>query len=70
MSEIHCLDDEPVSEFLNRIDWSFVKRVTITKTVDGKFWVELTHYRSGRFMHHAFKHGRVDRTAAKDGVIE
>jgi len=59
MTETHCIGDEPLSEFLNRIDWSFIKKVTITKTVDGKFWAELTHHRSGRFMLHAFKQGRL-----------
>lgn len=49
MTELHNLCDEPLSDFLERIDWSFVKKAVITKTVDGKFWAELTHYRSGRF---------------------
>lgn len=44
--------DEP---FMHLAD---VKKVAITKTADGKFWAELTHYRSGKYMHHAFKHGR------------
>ncbi|MDD2246380.1 MAG: hypothetical protein PHC39_04780 [Proteiniphilum sp.] len=58
MTELHNLGDEPLSDFLERIDWLFVKKATITKTVDGKFWAELTHYRPGKFMHHTFKHGR------------
>jgi hypothetical protein len=61
MTETYCLNDEPLSEFLERIDWSFVKKAVITKTVDGKFWAELTHYRSGRFMHHVFKYGRISK---------
>ena len=58
MTETLRLDDEPLSEFFDRIDWSFVKKVAITKTVDGKFWAVITHYRSGKYMHHSFKHGR------------
>ena len=58
MTQILCLDDEPISEFFERIDWSFVKRVIITKTVDEKLWATIIHYRSGRYMFHAFKHGR------------
>jgi hypothetical protein len=58
MTETHCLYDEPLSEFLERIDWSYVKKAIITKTVDGAFWAVLTHYRSGKYMHHTFKHGR------------
>jgi hypothetical protein len=58
MTETHRIGDEPLSDFLERIDWSYVKKVAITKTVDGIFWAELTHYRSGKYMLHAFKHGR------------
>ena len=58
MTETHCIGDEPLHEFLDRIDWYYVKKATITKTVDGRFWAELTHYRSGRYMLHSFKHGR------------
>jgi hypothetical protein len=58
MPEIHRIGDEPLAEFLERIDWSFIKKAVITKTPDGVFWAQLTHYRSGKFMHHAFKYGR------------
>jgi hypothetical protein len=58
MGEQHRIGDEPLSEFLDRIDWSYVKKAAITKTADGVFWAELTHYRSGKYMHHSFKHGR------------
>jgi len=58
MTETHCIGDEPLSEFLERINWSFVKKAVITKTVDGNFWAVITHYRSGKYMHHTFKYGR------------
>jgi thioredoxin reductase len=58
MTDTYRIGDEPLSEFFERIDWSFVKKVTITKTVDGIFWAGLTHYRSGKYMLHSFKHGR------------
>jgi len=58
MAETYNLGDELLSEFLERIDWSYVKKAVITKTVDGAFWVVLTHYRSGKYMHHTFEHGR------------
>jgi hypothetical protein len=66
MSETHCIGDESLSEFFDRVDWDYIKRVIITKIVDGNFWAELIHYRSGKYMLHAFKHGQKQ----KDGVKE
>lgn len=58
MTETHLIGDEPLAEYLERINWSFVKKVVITKTVDEIFWAAITHYRPGKYMHHTFKHGR------------
>ncbi len=58
MTETHCIGDEPLAEFLERIDWSYVKKAVVTRTVDMCFWIELTHYRPGKYMHHTFKYGR------------
>lgn len=38
MSEIHRMSEDKIQEFFGMIDWSYVKRVEITKTVDGVIW--------------------------------
>jgi hypothetical protein len=58
MPQIYCVGDEPLNEFMDRIDWDFVKKVTISKDLAGYFKAEITHYRSGRYMLHSFKCGR------------
>jgi len=57
MSEVHTFTEDKLPEFFTMIDWSFVKRAEVTKTADGKIWVKLIHYRSGRYMMHGLKHG-------------
>ena len=57
MSEIHTFTEDKLAEFFTMIDWNFVKRAEVTKTVDGKIWVKLVHHRSGKYMFHALKHG-------------
>lgn len=57
MSEIHRMSEDRLTEFFDMIDWSFVKRVEITKTCDGVIWAKLIHHRPGKYMLHALKHG-------------
>lgn len=57
MSGIHRMSEDRLPEFFTMIDWEFIKRVEISKTADGVVWVKLVHYRSGRYMLHALKHG-------------
>jgi hypothetical protein len=57
MSEVHRFKEERLSEFFSLIDWSFVKRAEVTKTIDGIIWVKLIHHRPGKYMYHALKHG-------------
>jgi hypothetical protein len=58
MSEIHRFKEDRLQEFFSEmIDWEFVKRVEITKTVDGVIWAKVIHHRPGKYMLHALKCG-------------
>lgn len=57
MSEIHRMHESKLSEFFEMVDWSFIKRVEISKTVDGVIWAKLVHHRPGKYMLHGLKHG-------------
>jgi hypothetical protein len=57
MAETHRFSEDKIQEFFTMIDWSFVKRVEIIKTVDGMIWAKLIHYRSGKYMVHGLKFG-------------
>ena len=57
MSETHRFSEDRLLEFFDMVNWSFVKRVEISKTSDGVMWAKLIHHRSGKYMFHAFKHG-------------
>jgi hypothetical protein len=57
MSELHRFTEDKLPEFFTLIDWSYVKRAEVTKTIDGMIWVKLIHYRSGKYMQHGLKHG-------------
>lgn len=54
---IRCSEDRIQELFSEMIDWSYVKRVEITKTADGVVWVKIIHYRPGKYMFHALKRG-------------
>jgi hypothetical protein len=57
MSEIHQFTEDRLTEFFTMVDWSFVKRVEITKHIDDIIWAKLIHYRPGKYMMHGLKHG-------------
>ena len=57
MPDVHYFEMGKLHEFMDMIDWSFVKRVSIEPFENGQYCAEITHYRSGRYMHHSFKHG-------------
>lgn len=60
MTETHRFAEDKLPEFFTMVDWSFVKRVEITKTVDGVIWAKLIHHRSGKYMVHGLKRGWVE----------
>jgi hypothetical protein len=57
MSETHRMSEDKLPEFFTMIDWDFIKRVEISKTVDGILWAKLIHHRPGKYMLHALKTG-------------
>lgn len=57
MSETYRFVESRLGEFFTMVDWSYIKRVEITKTVDGMMWAKLIHYRSGKYMMHGLKQG-------------
>jgi len=52
----HRFKKEKIHEFMDMIDWDFVKKTEIIP--DGEYFIaKLTHYRSGRYMLHSLKYG-------------